>query len=396
MTAGPLRGRGPATAVSGMLLIASTYGLARFGVGLYAPRIEARHPALSDVLGLAAGAQFVAYAVAAVAAALLVDDRPRTGLVLAGTSATLGCLGIAVVSDPVLFVVAVFVAGTAGGFASHALVRLVDAVVSEGASSSAQSLVNAGTAVGVVAAGLIAFVVVPVGAAWVLMAALCAAAAVATSRSVRGHPAGPRAPRRGTSSGGGGWVGLVVPGLAAFVAGGGSALLWTFGPTLVTRSGVVDPAQVGWLWVALGVGGSVGPLTSTITDRVGLRGGWCAFAALLTVADVGLARSLSGGGTVVACGAMAVFGAGYMCLSGALILWAREVCPGRAGAATSVLFIALAVGQAVGSVGFGASQEHLASQVLALVAAGLCALGGALGLLPARATVAEGVPAHRR
>src|ERR1700712_2015208 len=98
MTADAPRGRGLATAVSGMLLIASTYGLARFGVGLYAPRIETRHPALIDVLGLAAGAQFVAYAVAAVAAALFVDDRPRTGLVLAGTSATLGCLGIAVVS----------------------------------------------------------------------------------------------------------------------------------------------------------------------------------------------------------------------------------------------------------------------------------------------------------
>jgi predicted MFS family arabinose efflux permease len=174
----------------------------------------------------------------------------------------------------------------------------------------------------------------------------------------------------------------------------GSALLWTFGPTLATRSGVIDPAQVGWLWVALGIGGAVGPLTSTITDRVGLPGGWCGFAALLTVADVGLARSLAGGGPVVACGAMAVFGAGYMCLSGALILWAREVCPGRAGAATSMLFIALAVGQAVGSVGFAAVQEHLAPQVLAEVAAGLCALGGAVGLLPARAP--ERIPALGR
>jgi hypothetical protein len=77
---------------------------------------------------------------------------------------------------------------------------------------------------------------------------------------------------------------------------------------------------------------------------------------------------------------MALFGAGYMGLSGVLILWARQVWPGSAGAGTSVLFIALATGQALGSVGFGLARDLLDPAVLAGLAAGLCAAGGLAAL----------------
>lgn len=397
----PNRGQAPrrsglGTAVAGMLLIAATYGMARFGVGLFAPRLGAERPELLEVLGWAAAAQFIAYSVAAVIAARLVDRRPRVGLLLAGATATLGSLGVAVASEPIFFVVSVVIAGMGGGFASPALVPVIDAVVALRARATAQSVVNTGTGVGVIGAGMVAFLAPSVGSAWVVMAGLCAAAVAAVLLPLRGRSElAPNGSSEGEPTQGGGsssslhrsgadrpaWRKLLVPGSAAVVAGTGSALIWTFGPLLVTDSGVVAADQVGWLWIALGAGGLLGTLTGVLVTRVGEHAGWSIAAGVLAVASGTLAWSLLGGSAPAAYASMAIFGAGYMALSGVLILWARRVWPDHAGAGTSVLFIALATGQAIGSAGFGLVQSSWNPVVMAAMAASLCLLGGGVATI---------------
>jgi predicted MFS family arabinose efflux permease len=189
----------------------------------------------------------------------------------------------------------------------------------------------------------------------------------------------------------------VVPGLAALVVGSGSALIWTFGPLLVTEAGSVDAGRVGWLWIALGVGGLVGPVTGVVVGRLGPRGGWSLFAGVLALGNVTLTVAIGLGVSWAAFAAMAIFGAGYMCLSGVLILWARAAWPTAAGAGTSVLFIAFAVGQALGSAGFELARSMAGPIGMVLSAALLCAVGGGLGSLAAprheAATVATSVEA---
>lgn len=381
-------GTGMGVAVAGMLLIAATYGMARFGVGLFAPLLAAERPELVGVLGWAAAAQFTSYSLAAVVAARLVDQRPRTGLVLAGVTAAVGCLGVAVASDPVVFVVAVLVGGMGGGFASPALVPVIDAVVAPGATATAQSVANAGTAVGVIGAGLVAFAATSIGPAWMFMALACAVATVAAWYPVRARTdlvasRGP-ASRPASVRVHGDWRILLLPGVAAVIAGAGSSLIWTFGPLLITESGPVAPGQVGWLWIALGLGGFVGTLTGALVARTGRRAGWCTCACALALASGGVALSVGTGSSWVAYASMALFGAGYMGLSAVLILWARHAWPGNAGAGTSILFIALATGQALGSVGFGTAQEFLSPIVLATLAASLCAAGGLVPVMGKR------------
>jgi drug/metabolite transporter (DMT)-like permease len=381
------RASGVGVAFVGMMLIASTYGMARFGVGLFAPRLALERPALADVVGLAAAAQFVSYAIAAGAAAPLSRRRPRTGLVLAGATATVGCIGVAAASTPEAFIAAVFVGGMGAGFASPALVRVIDAVVADRAASTAQSLVNTGTAVGVIGVGVLTFARTSTTQAWVAMALVCAASAGAVLLLVR-RPSGSMAPAatvepHTTTSAPARWGSLVVPGVAALVVGAGSALIWAFGPLLTTEAGTVRAGWIGWLWIALGVGGLAGPLTGAVVDRLGPRRGWRLFAGVLAAANVTLALALGLGANWLAFAAMAVFGAGYMCLSGVLILWARTVWPGAAGAGTSVLFIALAVGQALGSAGFDWAQRHAGPTAMVLTAAALCVVGGGLTFQPA-------------
>jgi MFS family permease len=366
--------RSLAVALAGTALIAATYGMARFGVGLFAPRLVEERPDLTPVIGWAAAAQFTSYSLAAALASRISDRRPRTGVALAGATAALGCLGVASTASAGWFVALVFLGGMGAGFASPALVRVVDAVTGPERAATAQSLVNTGTAVGVVVTGGVALAAPSVAIAWWAMAAVNALSAGSALLLVR------RRTDLGTGSaeaqGTYGWRPLARPAVAAVVAGAGSALVWTFGPLLATRSGAVDEGDVGMLWIALGVGGFVGPLTGRLVGRYGLARAWQASVGLVVLADLALAAAVGLGTGWATYVAMACFGAGYMCLSGVLILWAREVWPDAAGRGTSVLFIALAVGQAAGAVGFDPLQDAPAAATL--VAAVTCAAGAAL------------------
>lgn len=368
---------GWAVALAGMLVIASTYGMARFGVGLLAPRLVEQRPALDGAIGTAAAAQFLSYAVAAGLAARWGDRAPRLTLALAGTTATLGCLGIAVAGSSVAFVGAVFVGGTGAGLASPALVRLVDDLVAQRARGTAQSLVNSGTAVGVVAAGTVALATAGVASAWGLMAGACAGSAV-LCLALAG-----RAPARATEHGATGTpvslAGLQVPLLAAVVVGAGSALVWSFGPLIAVADGGVPEGRVGWLWIALGLGGLIGPLTGVAVDRLGLRRAWVLFVTVATLAHGFLALALAIGTPWPAYVAMALFGGGYMCLSGVLILWARAVSPEAGGSGTAILFVALAVGQAVGSVGLDAARTTAGNGTALALASALALVGAWVG-----------------
>ncbi len=364
-------------AVFGTLLIASTYGLARFGVGLFAPRLVAERPGLEPVIGSAAAAQFVSYAVAAAVAVRLTDRTPRLGLALAGVTAAAGCLGVAVATTPWGFVASVFLGGMGAGFASPALVRVVDATVSGRAASTTQALVNTGTAAGVMVAGLLTFATATTAPPWVLMALLCAAAAGGVLLLLHRAENTSRPATRDGRLAQDRQV-LVAPAAAALVVGAGSALIWTFGPLIATRTGPVAEGRVGWLWIALGLGGLAGPVTGLLVERLGLLHAWTLCACVLAASDLVLVGAIGTQTGWAAYVAVAVFGAGYMCLSGVLILWARTVWPEAAGAATSVLFIALAVGQAIGSAGFDAAQRHAGPTTVTLAAAVLCAASGAM------------------
>ncbi|MFC7726532.1 MFS transporter [Nocardioides sp. GCM10028917] len=369
--------RSVAVAVAGTLLIASTYGMARFGVGLFAPRLVAERPELAPVVGWAAAAQFVSYSVAAAVAARVSDRRPRGSVLLAGTTAALGCVGVATTASAGWFVALVFVGGTGAGLASPALVRLVDAVTPPRAAATAQSLVNTGTAVGVVVAGALAFGVPSTAGAWWTMAALNAVAAGGVLLLVRGSggPGEPTASGSGTSYD---WRPLATPAAAAAVVGAGSALLWSYGPLVATGPGPVDDGSVGFLWIALGLGGFLGPLTGRLVERRGLARAWAWSVGAVAVASVILGGAVGLGLAWPAYVAMACFGAGYMCLSGVLILWAREVWPEAAGRGTSSLFVALAVGQAVGAVCFDAWLDVIGAVTACLTAALLCLAGASL------------------
>jgi predicted MFS family arabinose efflux permease len=374
--------------VAGEGLIATTYGVARFGYGLQLTQLSAEFSLSPAVSGLIAAGSFAAYCVTASIAGQIIDRRgARTVLWLAASLAAVGAVMVSLAWTATVLALGVLTAGSAAGAASPAMVVAVSTTAPPRQVDRRQSLVNAGTGIGVALAG-VAALFAPSGwrAVWVVAAVAAVGTAAAVDRCTSwptradpGHCAA-HANKAVTVALEQGQAGrtLVRPAMAAGFAGLGSAAVWTFGRDLLTTVGDLPQHTTAVLWVVLGAAAVLGALSGDAVRVLGLRRAW-AVTVLLSAVSTG-ALAVAAADAVAAGAALAVFGGSYTALSGVLIAWAGAVRPHLLGATTATLFIALTAGQAVGSVLTGALTGALGAPRAFLVSASL--LASAAAVLP--------------
>jgi len=348
----------------GLAVIAVTYGLARYGFGLYLPQFRGAFGLSSGAAGGIAAAGYLAYCLAAAAGQrLAARAHGRAALWLAGGTAALGSLVVAGAWSAPVLAAGVLVAGSGAGAATPALVAAVTATVRPDAEPRAQARVNSGTGAGVVAGGLLVLTVP--GAwrpAWAAFAVLAVLTTVWADRCSRWPAAGVTSPPAPVGV-------LARPLVAAVLAGAGCASVWTFGRDLVSGEGGLPDGSTGLLWCVLGGAGLLGGLSGDLVVRVGLRRAWLAAVGVAAAAVLLLAAAP--GSVVAAAVALAGFGCAFVVLSGVLIAWGAHRLPAAAAQAAAVLFIGLTVGQAAGALLLGAVAEATSHRTAFVVAAGL-------------------------
>jgi len=365
-----------AMVASGMALIAATYGLARFGYGLFLPRFSETFQMGSATAGFIQAGSFLSFCLAAVLA-LRLAARPRLVVMCAGITAALGSTGVAVAPNVDVLGMSVVLAGAGAGFATPGLVTFIERNIAPACQESAQTIVNAGTGAGIVVAGILMLLTTDQWRlGWVAIAALVAMAAIATLRADRaagrdraaGLPSQVRA--RDLAP-------LAWPIAAAVLAGASSAAVWTFGRTVMAASRTGEEAYSILAWMVLGAFGVLGAAAGKIVQVWSLRTAWNLTSLAMAVATIvlGLAPAIP----FTAYSSVALFGASYTALCGVLIIWAVRIVPDRAAEGTAVLFIALAIGLALGSATLGVLFAYV-SPVLAFTVAGIL---GILAVLPA-------------
>jgi predicted MFS family arabinose efflux permease len=369
-------GNGAPLIVSGLAVIAVTYGLARYGYGLYLPQFRAAFGLSPGVAGFIAAGGYVGYCAAAVVASRLVDrGRARQALWVAGGSAALGSLLVAAAWNSLSLAVGALTAGTGAGAATPALVAAVAGTVSAADGPRAQGMVNSGTGVGVVVGGLL---VLSIPGAWrwswagfAVGALLVTAWADRRTRwSSMQDPAG-----RGVRGARGQIRPLGRPLVAALLAGAGCAGVWTFARDVMTAEGNLTPAATGLLWCLLGAAGLLGGFSGMLVQAIGLRTAWmgCVLAAAAGTALLGAAPGV----VIPAALALACFGSAFVALSGVLLAWGAQRVPAATAAAAATLFIGLTVGQAIGAVALGAVAEAAGTSAAFLVAGALLVISAA-------------------
>lgn len=129
-----------------------------------------------------------------------------------------------------------------------------------------------------------------------------------------------------------------------------------------------------------------GALAARLVQRWSLSRAWSLTNLAMLVGTAGV--GVDPGHPVIAFAAVSLFGASYTAMTGVLIVWAMRLTPRSAAAGTVVLFVALALGQAVGAWLLGALQDFSSAPVMFFAAAtiGAVAIAGQPRPVPANRT----------
>ncbi|WP_336661867.1 MFS transporter [Leucobacter sp. USHLN154] len=364
-----------ALVVAGTAVIAATYGLVRLAFGLHLPEMSREFGLGIATLGLISAGASVVYGLAACAGFLVGDRFPRALVLAAGLTAGGGSIGIALTHDVGIFSACAIVSSAGAGCASPGLVRIIHRAASSGDRATMQSVVNAGTGPGLVAAGCIAWSLAPDWRlAWVIAGGVTALATIAVlwlgreqaSEAVEARSALRLPPAAW-------WASHRAALLAAAAFGFGAAAVWNYGRTALIDAGA--SAGVSLLaWVLLGVGGTAVILTAPLVRRLRPRSLWAVSTIPAAVSTAAL--GVSSGSPLLAGAVCAVFGWGYVTATGALIEWTTQIDGSRAATGTAVLFVVFMIGQAAGAAVVGALVAQLGyAGAFGVAAAAACAAG---------------------
>jgi predicted MFS family arabinose efflux permease len=333
----------------GFALVAVCYGLARFAFGLFLPTIGKELELGQTLAGVISGGSFAGYCIAILASAALTERYgPRRVAVGAALVAAIGMTGIALAPDAIWLAGAVLLAGCSTGLASPPLAAAIAMSVQEDRRDAANTIVNAGTSIGVGLSGAIA---VWIAQEWRLaFGGFAAAAFVLAVAAPLAVPGGQSTEGRkvGLPSMSGALVRLLI---AAFMMGAASTSLWSFGGQLAALNLGWQDRQIGILWTVIGFSSIAGAWAGSLVARYGISGVHWTFLSLMAAGMVTVGASFSSSISVLFGGAL--FGASYVLLSGVYLVWGLRILPDRPAIGLMVGFLMMAVGQTVGAPVFG-------------------------------------------
>ena len=345
----------------GLAMIAVSYGLARFGYGLFLPDLREASNLGAAALGLIGAGSYAGYCLAVVAS-LVLSARvgPRFMLVVTGAVAVAGMAMISLSPAAWVLAVGVLVAGSSSGLASPPMGEAVARAVPPDGQDRANALINCGTGVGVALAGPAALLVADGWRiAWAGFAAVGLGVLLWNAAAMPG-----RADKDSDGSEGQapsltlGWLFRRCSLRLFVVAAGvglGSAAYWTFSRDLVVQAGGMGEFGATVFWAVIGVSGIAGGMAGDLVGGLGLARA-LRYSLGSMAAAIGLLAGAPGA-PVAAYASAALFGSSYIALTGIVLVWAVSVFHERPSAGLGAAFLILAAGQALGSILAGTMAE---------------------------------------
>jgi len=363
---------------AGLLIVASTYGLARYTYGLFLPEIQAELGLSASLAGLIAAGSYAGYLLATLAGSVLSGiTGPRLPVVAGGAAATGGMVLISSAGDPWTLALGVFIAGCSPGLAYPPLSDAVLRLMERPDQSRAYAVINAGTSIGVILAGPIALLAADQWrTAWLAFAAVALIATVwngflLPTGAYGGSAAQvPRLCMKWFRREG---AGLLF--LSAGFFGAVTSVYWTFAVDFIAEFDPMSDMRAKLFWVVIGVFGILGAAAGDLVGRFGLRRVFR--VASLAVPLATLALLLDPGGTLGPFVSGALFGGAFILVTGLYGIWSMHVFQDRPSAGFGATFFLISAGQMVGPIIGGVVADHF-GLVLTFTLALLLSLGGLL------------------
>lgn len=341
-----------ALGITGFSLIAVTYGMARFSWGLMMPEVAKEVSFSPQIAGVIAACSYLAYCLAIVCTPLLVSRfGPRMPAMTAALAAAIGLILLALAYTPLMLAVGLFIAGTSAGLSSPALAEAVSQRISTHHQPQVNTVINAGTGAGIILSVPI-LLVMPGG--WRMACMTFAALAIFCLLLIYRHI--PRETRAKKAQNPFALRELFSPAMLrlafiALISGAASAAWWSFGPDILAHHLAVNARLRSLLWLISGAAGILAVFTGLLARYLSWTQIYRLSQLCMALPLLLMAFSQSYSGWLIP--AVAMCGAGYVTLSGVLLVYAADVLRQAPATGVSIAFFMLAAGQVVGSALFG-------------------------------------------
>ncbi len=359
--------------ISGILAVASTYGLARYTYGLFLPHIQEDLGLTLEVMGFIAGGSYLGYVLATwIGMSVSAIYGPRRPVIIGCAAAALGMICIATATNPWHLAFGVFLAGTSPGFAYPPVSDAVMKAVTEPRRERAYAWINSGTGFGVIASGPIALWA---GADWRTAWLIFSGVAMAAALLAYWHMPHGRYGGHGSQ----------LPKMdlrffsrqsarplfsAALIMGVITSVYWTFAVDLLISHGTWPSERSILFWVLIGASGIFGALAGDLVHRFGLR---AAFRALTLIVGVSiLLLPLGSSSLILSLASGILFGSSFIAVTAVLGIWSIAIYNDRPSSGFGMTFLLVSLGQILGPIVTGLTASYIGLDGAFLGAAFLC------------------------
>lgn len=356
-----------------MLIVAATYGMARYSLGLFLPAMRADLGIDISTIATIISFSYLGYLLATgVASALSGLIGPRILVFAGGAAATIGMALLATPAKTWLFAIGIFIAGMSPGLAYPPLSDAITRLVQEKSRGWVYAIVNSGTSIGIILCIPLALVF---DDNWRLIYA-CFAVATACITF---------------------WVSWIMPSggfieqqtgivkrvsfawlcnrqstplyFSSFIFGFVSSTMWTFAPDLLSQSNRASDSYIALFWVIMGVGGLLGGVLPRFLRQHTLTPIFLTGLCLLLIPTAVIPLILDSTLLVLICGFC--FGTSFISITGFFGIWSMYVFHQRPSMGFGVVFLIISCGQFLGTIASGYMIEIFNHSITFFASAGV-------------------------
>lgn len=343
---------------AGVLMVASTYGLARYTYGLFVPVFKVEFGLSQATIGWIGSMSYVGYLLATLLSAVLSRHvGARWSIVVGGLAASVGMTMIALAESPLVLMAGVTLAGCSPGLAYPPIADTIKQFCAAEKQNRLYAIINSGTGFGIMISGPLALIA---GSTWRLawlffaIVALCATIwnlyVLPTERNISVLQLSPNAVSFSKDSAfcilRSKFQDASVRRLfaSALLFGGITSVYWIFSVDLITKCMGSTSFTGAVFWIVVGLAGTVGAGGGDLVTRYGLRRtlGWSIIAIALSIA---LPASPGLAGPVAAFISAIVFGASFILITALYGIWSISCFQDAPSLGFGLTFFLISAGQ---------------------------------------------------
>lgn len=338
--------------ISGTLMIAVTYGLARFAFGLLLPNISNDLKLSSGIMGMISSATYIAYCLAIAVSTYYSNQKdPKKFVYLAGLTSILGIFIISVSHEAILLFLGVFIAGMSTGFGSPAYGEVVQNNLEKSTQNKANTWINAGTGFGIVISGPIAYILSDSWRIVYIMFGIIAIIVLLINYFyIPKHTSSTKKFKKQTQS-----YSLksflqksMSINIASLVLGCTSAIYWTFSKDYIATVPSNTDLITSSFWILVGVSGIIGGFSGGLISRFSIKSLY--IIVVLMMATSILSLNIDNANLFIIFLSALFFGSSYVFLTGILMIWGINIFEKAPSLGIGVPFFTLAFGQIIGAM----------------------------------------------